>query len=45
MLIIDGEMLWRQYSVPSLIRATLLRNCLDVTRETPLWADEADQWK
>lgn len=44
MLIIDREMLWRQFAVPIDALGVALRCCPDSLWETQLWDDEPDQW-
>jgi uncharacterized damage-inducible protein DinB len=44
MMIIDNQMLWRQYAVALDSLDAALRNCPDELWEQPLWDDEPDQW-
>ena len=44
MLIIDKEMLWRQFSVAIDTFGNALRNCPDELWEKQLWKDQPDQW-
>jgi uncharacterized damage-inducible protein DinB len=44
MMIIDNQMLWRQYSAAIDSLREALRNCPDAIWTQPLWADEAEQW-
>ncbi len=44
MLIIDDEMLWRQYSVAIDSLRDALRDCPDELWTARLWEDEPDQW-
>ena len=43
-MIIDNQMLWRQYSVAFDSLRDALLNCPDELWTQPLWADEPDQW-
>lgn len=44
MMIIDGEMLWRQFSVAIDSLRDALRDCPDELWGKNLWEDEPDQW-
>lgn len=44
MLIIDKEMLWRQFGVAIDSFGDALRNCPDELWERQLWDDQPDQW-
>ncbi|MBK8433594.1 MAG: DinB family protein [Chloroflexi bacterium] len=43
-MIVDNQMLWRQFAIPIDMLRNALRDCPDELWETPLWADEPDQW-
>lgn len=44
MMIIDKDMLWRQFAVAIDSFGNALRDCPDELWEKQLWADEPDQW-
>jgi hypothetical protein len=44
MLIIDKDMLWRQFAIAIDSLGDALRNCPDNLWEGRLWEDEPDQW-
>jgi len=44
MIIIDNEMLWRQFSIAIDDLEKALRVCPDELWETQLWSDQPDQW-
>ncbi|GAB4442094.1 MAG: hypothetical protein OHK0015_40210 [Chloroflexi bacterium OHK40] len=44
MMIIDRDMLWRQFGVAIDMLADALRNCPDQLWEAQLWNDQPDQW-
>ncbi len=44
MMIIDREMLWRQFGAAIDMLAEALRDCPDELWERPLWDDLPDQW-